>query len=151
MITAVIDTNVFISAILADRTPLAAIETTRTGRTQLLVTTAIVTEIERVMLRPKFAKYFHVQGVEPGVFTRNYTALARYVTPVTVTDCPIQDPKDLMFIECAVAGRADCIVSGDHHLLELKSFRSIQIVTPAQFLSIVDAAKQSDLSGSSNE
>jgi putative PIN family toxin of toxin-antitoxin system len=146
MIAAVIDTNVFISAILADRTPLAAIETTRKGQTRLLVTTAILDEIERVMLRPKFTRYFQAQGITPSTFILNYAAFARHITPETVTDCPIQDAKDLIFIECAVAGQADYIVSGDHHLLELKAYRNIQIVTPAQFLIIVDAVSENDSS-----
>jgi putative PIN family toxin of toxin-antitoxin system len=44
------------------------------------------------------------------------------------------DPSDDMFLECAVAAQADVIVSGDQHLLELKSFRGIPIVGPAEFL-----------------
>lgn len=134
MITAVIDTNVFISALIADRTPLAVIETTRQGKSRLLVTTEIVTEMERTLQRPKFARYFQKQETMPRVFISDYTILARYVTPVQVFDCPLKDEKDLMFIECAVAGEADYIVSGDHHLLDLGTYHNISIVTPAQFL-----------------
>ena len=43
-----------------------------------------------------------------------------------------------MFIECAVVGEADYMVSGDHHLLDLKTDREIVIVTPAQFVSILN-------------
>ena len=47
------------------------------------------------------------------------------------------DPKDDMVLECAVEGKADFIVSGDPHLLKLKEFRSIKIVTPKQFLDLL--------------
>lgn len=134
MITAVIDTNVFVSALIGGGTPLAAIETTRLGKSRLLITTEIVTEIRRTLERPKFARFFQTKLTDPGEFIQNYTTLARYVTPVKINDCPITDPKDLMFIECAVAGEADYIVSGDHHLLDLKMYRDILIVTPADFL-----------------
>ncbi len=44
------------------------------------------------------------------------------------------DPKDEMFLACALDGKADVIVSGDHHLLDLESYRDIPIMTPRQFL-----------------
>jgi len=137
MITAVIDTNVFVSALIAGGTPFAAIETTRQGESRLLVTTEIVTEMERVLQRPKFAPYFQKRETQPIMFIHNYTSFARYVTPVKVTDCPIKDEKNLMFIECAVGGEADYIVSGDKHLLTLGAYQGIKIVTPAQFLEIL--------------
>jgi putative PIN family toxin of toxin-antitoxin system len=45
-----------------------------------------------------------------------------------------RDPKDDKFLELAVCGRADVIVSGDHDLLALHPFRYIPIVTPAAFI-----------------
>jgi len=138
MITVVIDTNVFVSALIAGGTPLAAIESTRLGKSRLLVTTEIVTEMQRTLERPKFERHFQRRETEPRLFISDYTTLARYVTPTPVTDCPIEDKKDLMFIECAVGGEADYIISGDHHLLDLKAYRDIPILTPAQFLAILN-------------
>ena len=43
------------------------------------------------------------------------------------------DPKDDIFIETAVAGNVDYIVSQDNHLLKLKKFRGIKIITPEEF------------------
>ena len=45
-----------------------------------------------------------------------------------------EDPSDDKFLACAVDGRADRIVTGDRHLLRLKSFRGIRIIPPAEFL-----------------
>jgi len=47
------------------------------------------------------------------------------------------DPDDNKFIECAVASRAGYIVSGDKHLLNLKSYQGIQIMKAANFLDMV--------------
>lgn len=137
MIVAVVDTNVFVSAFLAGRTPLAVLETARSGKTLLLITTEIATEIERTLLRPKFAGYFERRRLDPLALVQSYTILARYVTPVAVVDCPIEDDQDLKFIECAVGGGAQYVVSGDHHLLALGQYRDVQIVRPAQYLSVL--------------
>ena len=48
------------------------------------------------------------------------------------------DPKDNVFIETAVAGNVDYIISQDNHLLKLKEFRGIKIITPEEFNKIYD-------------
>jgi predicted nucleic acid-binding protein len=48
------------------------------------------------------------------------------------------DPKDDKFLEVAVAGRADVIVSGNEDLLTLHPFDTIPIVSPATFLQMLD-------------
>lgn len=49
-------------------------------------------------------------------------------------DLEIDDSDDLKFIECAVAGKADYIISGDKHLLNLKEYNDIQIISPSGFI-----------------
>ena len=48
-----------------------------------------------------------------------------------------QDPEDNKFIGCAVEGEADYIVSGDRHLLSLKSYKGIQILNAESFLRVL--------------
>ncbi len=57
----------------------------------------------------------------------------------TVRVC--RDPKDDKFLELAVNGRADCIVSGDDDLLVPNPFRGVDVLTPSDFL---DAIARSD-------
>ena len=58
---------------------------------------------------------------------------ALFIEPVVkISEC--RDPKDNKFLELAVAGKADCIVTGDKDLLELHPFRNIRIITPKEFL-----------------
>ena len=45
-----------------------------------------------------------------------------------------EDPPDNQFLACAIDGKADLIVSGDHHLLDLKTYQGIPIVTARDFL-----------------
>ena len=47
------------------------------------------------------------------------------------------DPSDDMFLHSAVTARAKCIISGDRHLLNLKTYRRIRVLSPAEFLSNV--------------
>ena len=49
-----------------------------------------------------------------------------------VTVC--KDQRDNQVIECAINGEAEYIVSGDIHLLELKTFRGVKIITVSDFL-----------------
>jgi putative PIN family toxin of toxin-antitoxin system len=59
--------------------------------------------------------------------------IKEFIEPKTeITEC--RDPKDNKFLELAIAGNAECIVTGDKDLLELNPFRNIQIITPKEFL-----------------
>ena len=60
------------------------------------------------------------------------------VTPTEVENLIPQDSPDTLVLACAVEGDADYLVSGNLHLLNLKQHRGIQIVTPAQFLEIIN-------------
>jgi predicted nucleic acid-binding protein len=58
----------------------------------------------------------------------------KVVVPRIALDVIHDDPDDNRILECAVAGHADVIVSGDRHLLRLKSYEGIPIVRPVDFL-----------------
>ena len=89
-------------------------------------------ELQQVLGRARFDKYMTED--DRLLFLE---VLTRDVLPVeiieAVVDC--RDPKDNKFLEVAVNGHADCIVSGDGDLLVLNPFRGIVIVMPNDFLS----------------
>jgi putative PIN family toxin of toxin-antitoxin system len=59
--------------------------------------------------------------------------IREFIEPkIEITEC--RDPKDNKFLELAVAGNADCIVTGDNDLLVLNPFRNIRIITPKEFI-----------------
>jgi putative PIN family toxin of toxin-antitoxin system len=123
----VLDTNVFISGLVFGGKPQAAIELVLSDGL-LIVSDPILEEVAR-KLPAKFG--WRNSAVELAV--RTIRASATLVSPrLAVTDCP--DPNDNMFLEAAVEGTADCIVSGDKHLLRMKVFRGIKIMTVNDFL-----------------
>jgi uncharacterized protein len=67
--------------------------------------------------------------------------VAQLVRPRETLNAITDDPDDSRVLECAVAGNANLIVSGDRHLLKLSSYEGIAIVTPRQFMDSLDATR----------
>lgn len=62
---------------------------------------------------------------------------AEFVTPDEKIIVIVADPTDNKFLEAAAAGKVDCVVSGDRHLLEIGSFRNIPILKAADFIELL--------------
>ena len=127
----VIDTNVVVSAFLFGGIPGKLVPLWKNGDIRPLASKEVVDDYLKVLTYPKFQlseeeinfilyhevlPYFEAVETEPG--------------PVIVPD----DPSDDKFIRCAEAGKARNIISGDDHLLALRFYKGIKILTPAQFL-----------------
>ena len=131
----VIDTNVVISAILFGGTPGKLIDLWKTGRIVPLISEEIMTEYIRVLAYPKFnlseeeINYIIHQEILP---------FFKVVKSVPGSSIIKKDPDDDKFIQCAQAGKAKIILSGDQHLLALKSYKNIEIKTPSQFIKSID-------------
>ena len=125
----VVDTNVFVSAALKDVSwPGNAIRWVwKFGG--LLKTPVTENEVLAVLQRPRIAPKIAPDFLDT---VRLVFSAAELVTITErVTGC--RDPDDDKFLELAVNGRADVIVSGDDDLLILDTFRGIPIITPAAF------------------
>jgi hypothetical protein len=93
----------------------------------------VVSEPALKELEQKLSIKFSWRRQAPALALETIRDRARIVSPgVALTECI--DPKDNMFLEAALAGEADCIVSGDKHLLRMKVFRGIKIMTVNDFL-----------------
>lgn len=125
----VVDTNIFVSAALKEASWPA--ETVRWIATYGGLLKSAITEQEllAVLQRPRIAP-----KIEPSFFVRLRRMLAA-ADLVTITErvAACRDPADDKFLELAVNGNADAIVSGDADLLALGSFRGIPIITAAAF------------------
>ena len=132
MKSAVVDTNVFVSALAGSRTCKRIIDLFRADTFELVISIDLISEIAAVLARPKFD--FDQSNIEKILRFLKYKA-----TKVSVTEkiSVCRDPADNIILECAVSGKADFIVTGDKDLLTLKSFRKIPIVTPRKFLEII--------------
>jgi putative PIN family toxin of toxin-antitoxin system len=126
----VLDANVYISALLVGRGCEEILTLGRTGVIQVLSSPEIIDEVASVMRRK-----FHWSPVDIRPFLDEARDLCRMIPfdPAEV-EFPA-DPADAKILACAVAGKADVIVTGDKkHLLPLKRYQGIPIVSPAEFL-----------------
>ncbi len=129
----VFDTNVLISALLLKNSVsrLAFDKAILDGR--LLISLETIDELNDVLKRPKFDRY--VTEKERRQFVAALVQDAELVT-ITQQIAICRDPKDDKFLELAMSGGADCIVSGDKDLLSLHPFQGIPIVRPDAFLNL---------------
>jgi putative PIN family toxin of toxin-antitoxin system len=130
----VFDTNILISALLFDKSKPAQAFFAALRNGELLVSADTVSELGEVLSRKKFDKY--LTGEERERFLRS---LLQNATLVAISEKvrACRDPKDDKFLELAINGAADCIVSGDGDLLVLHPFGSLQILTPEAFINTV--------------
>lgn len=126
---AVIDTNIIVSAYLGGALE-HILKAFKAGKFRLVVSKAIVDEYFRVLRRPKFG----IKGEEFADFASLLLVKAEFVTPLEPVAAIQADPSDDKFLEAALEGKADYLVSGDAHLLKLKTFRGIPILTAREFI-----------------
>ena len=131
----VLDTNIFISAVLGGKTKMI-VDTWRQGKFTLIVSEAIAHEYLDVIQRPKFK----IPALEIASVTDYLFKAAEFVTPTEKITVIQADPTDDKFIEAAIAGQAETIVSGDSHLLKIKSFQKIPIITASEFIAWLESA-----------
>ncbi len=140
-IGAVLDTNVIISALLTrGRTPDQVVR--QAGLTyQFCTSHELLEEIEGVLHEPKIQKRSGMTEAEMSAFLTNLRSVAVVVEALPALQVIKDDPDDDLILACAVKAQADYLVSGDTHLLQLQTYEGIQIVSPAQFLTILQQSQ----------
>ena len=127
----VVDTNALISSVLiAASIPDRAVQKARQTRI-LLFSEATFEELSQVILRPKLDRYVALDTRIEFV-TRLREDAEQVDIQEQIVAC--RDPKDDKFLEVAINGNANCLITGDQDLLALHPFCNLEIVTPAQFL-----------------
>ena len=127
----VVDNNILVSALLVKNSiPFQVIQKIEELGI-ILYSEATLLELNQVLNRKKFAKYFTLE--EKQVFLVKLIEKSELVEiEEVITAC--RDPKDDKFLELAVSGKADFMITGDRDLLVLNPFRSIEIITANEFL-----------------
>ena len=132
---AVLDTNVLVSAALFPATVPARVLLAVYRSGQLLVSDATVTELHKVLSRPRFGRRASYERRME--FVAEVILLSNDIEIVErVTAC--RDPDDDKFLDVAVNGNATHLVTGDLDLLALHPFRGVPVLTPADFLALID-------------
>jgi putative PIN family toxin of toxin-antitoxin system len=133
----VIDTNVIISAFGWHSTPKSILENVNKGTIINYTSIELLTELIKVVRYPKlrFPESLQVEIIETVFSISAVTTVAESI------DIIKGDPADNRILECAISADVDYIISGDAHLLNLKIFRGIKIVSPSDFLHIMNSKK----------
>jgi uncharacterized protein len=127
----VADTNCLISRLLLPKSVPGQAVRQAVDHGILLVSEATMNELADVLARPKFNRYVSLEDRQQ--FLRLLGRVAEFVASVySVRDC--RDPKDDKFLEVALSGKADLILTGDADLLTLNPWRGIAILSPAKYL-----------------
>ena len=131
----ILDTNVLVSALLKkSSTPHKIYQLFKEQKFTLIISPVILYEIEEVISRDYIVKRTQMTRSEREEFMRELIELSYIVPGVTQVKVIKEDPDDDKFIAAALDGMANYIVSGDRHLLDLKEYQGIKIVTPGQFI-----------------
>ncbi|MCX7148741.1 MAG: putative toxin-antitoxin system toxin component, PIN family [Rhodocyclales bacterium] len=135
----VLDTNVVLSGLLWRSHPRRLLDLAKEEAVSLYTSSALLDELADVLSRGKWTAMLATRQTHATYLMQRYGVLAKVVRPKRVGRVVPNDPDDDAVIACALAARADLIVSGDKHLLGLGGqYQGISIVTPAQAVQLVD-------------
>jgi uncharacterized protein len=123
------DTNVLVSAIVFGGPPGEIMALAAARQLQLILSPPLISELRR-MLREKFEFSDDALYLAETLVRRAGIVVEPDRTLVLITE----DPEDNRVLEAAAEGKADAIISGDRHLLTLKAYEGIPIMSPRQFL-----------------
>jgi uncharacterized protein len=127
----VADTKCLISRLLLPKSMPSQAVRQAVDRGILLVSEATMNELADVLARPKFDRYINLEDRQQ--FLRLLGRIAEFVASVyAVREC--RDPKDDKFLEVALNGKADLILTGDADLLSLNPWRGVAILSPVEYL-----------------
>ena len=130
----VLDTNVVASALLWGGTPERLIELAGEGTLEFFTSEALLDELAGILGRSKFAQKLRQKNVSAAEIVARYREIAEAVESAPIQEAALRDPDDAGVLACALAARADAIVSGDADLQALGSYKGISVLSPADCL-----------------
>jgi uncharacterized protein len=134
----VLDTNTVVSALLWGGTPAKLVDAAQNKELALFCSLTLQHELLGVLQRGKFIKNLEARKLKVEDLLNGYKTLCQLVEPLPIARTSI-DPDDDEVLATALAARAHLIVSGDRkHLLILKQFAGIPIVTAAEALAVLE-------------
>jgi uncharacterized protein len=131
---AVIDTNILVSGLIRKQgLPGQVLRRLRDGDFSIIYSVPIMVEVVDVLSRPQIQRKYQVMSDDITALINLVRLRGELVSPNRKIDT-CRDPKDNRFLEAAIEGNADMIVSGDKDLLDLVDFETIPIISTAEFL-----------------
>ncbi len=143
MYRVVIDTNVLTSGIIQrSGFPFNVIKLWENAFVVIITSLATIEEAERVLHYPKIKKNYKLTNEDINHILSNLFKYSVFAENLSTLNIIKEDPADNTILATAVSGKADYIISGDAHLLNLNNFRGIEIVTPKRFCEIMGKLKE---------
>ena len=135
MLRCVIDTNVIVSGIIIPQGyPYQILKMWENEKFVFVTSPEIIEEVIRVLQYPKIKKNYKLSDLDIQNVEISLGLDTMLVSGKLKVDKIKEDPEDNKFLSCALEGNAYYIVTGDRHLLKLKSYQGIQIITPKKFI-----------------
>ena len=137
MIKIVVDTNVIVSAYLVPGgKPAGILSLAKAAEVDIFLSPQIIKEIERILLSAKLAKIHKATPKETRRFIKALEEVVTVTHGALEVDVIADDPDDNKILACALEAKAEFIISGDRHLLDLGEYQGIKIVNAATFLDL---------------
>ena len=133
-----LDTNVLISATFWHGDSEKIIEKVEGKDIELILSKEIIEEFARVLRYKEIQEKVKNKNLEMKMTVEKIISISKIVEPIERLKIVEDDPDDNKFLECAKLGKVDFIVSSDNHLLKLKEFEGIKIITPKEFVKIIN-------------
>jgi putative PIN family toxin of toxin-antitoxin system len=130
----VLDTSTLISGFLWTGPPRRLLDAAIARQVEVFTTNELIAELEEISARSKFTARMAAQQLTPALLAVRYRAITEAVIPAEIGRTVVADPDDDQILACALAARADLIVSSDADLLNLKLYQHIPIVDPVEAL-----------------
>jgi uncharacterized protein len=138
----VLDTNIYVSNLISEKgNPAKIVRWWLEGEFDVLVSQPIIDEILRVSGYERIQKKYAQVRENRLEYAALIAEQALWIEPQEKLDVIAADESDNRYVECAVAGGAQYIITGDEHLLELGEYGGIRVLTPAAFVALKEAGQ----------
>ena len=139
MIRAVVDTNILISALITKKasSPLQVYNLIKSEHFLLITSPAILEELEDVISREEIIKLHQRTAKQIQEILKEIVETSYIVPGLISMEVVKEDPDDDKFIAAALEGQADYIISGDQPLLNIKEYHGIKIISPTDFIRLM--------------
>jgi putative PIN family toxin of toxin-antitoxin system len=135
---AVLDANVWVSALLWGGKPAEIIKASEQRKVRLFASEEIVREISQVLNYPKLRKVYEAEEMNHEELIEAVLKVVQFVQVTRRVKVVLEHPADDKFLECALEAKADYVVSGDKHLLKVGNYEKIQVVSVRDFLGVLE-------------
>ncbi len=138
----VLDANVYVSALISPTGPPAQIiQHWENDQFEVIISPAIIDELARVLEYPHLVDRYQQIKQHQAAFLAMLQETAIMVQPTQTLSVVQADESDNRYLECALAGQAQYLITGDPHLLQIESYQGLAILKPVTFLTLLQSGQ----------